>query len=233
MKKLLIILLVLMSLTSFSFLEEEKTPREQLIDDIISTAEKLYKNANGKAKKAAGKGDIYICKNFTVHIFRENAKNYALDGMEDVRLRIPNNLSPKKSKPNSYGIFWEEIPKEKGNAFELVDSFVYDKKLSKKENQEKALEFMKQVKKGDYFQMSANYYYGIGAHSLVFIEDYNPEKNTVKWTDSNMKGEKRNGVRYGYVQFNAEKDISWFVDAFCHKTRGASIYRLREDIVKK
>lgn len=232
MKKLLILLMLLIMLVP-CFSEEEKPAREQLIDDIISTAETLYKNANGKAKKAAGKGDIYICKNFTVHIFRENAKNYALEGMEDIKLRIPNNLSPKKSKPNSYGILWEEISKEKGNAFELVDSFVYDKKLSKNENREKALEFMKQVKRGDYFQMSAKYYYGIGAHSLVFIADYNPETNTVKWTDSNMKGEKRNGVRYGYVQFNAEKDISWFVDAFCQKTRGASIYRLREDIVKK
>ncbi len=48
-----------------------------------------------------------------------------------------------------------------------------------------------------------------------------------------MKGEKRNGKRYGYVQFDARKDIEWFVDAFCVKGRGATLYRLRDDIIKR
>ena len=39
------------------------------------------------------------------------------------------------------------------------------------------------------------------------------------------------GVRYAYVQFDAEKDIDWFVDAFCRKKYGATLYRLREDII--
>ena len=79
--------------------------------------------------------------------------------------------------------------------------------------------------------MSANYYYGVGAHSLIFIADYDPETDSVHWTDSNMKGDKVNGIRYGYVQFDAVKDINWFVDAFCQKSRGATLYRLRDDIV--
>ena len=45
-----------------------------------------------------------------------------------------------------------------------------------------------------------------------------------------MKGQKKNGERYALVQYDAEKDIDWFVDAFCHKTRGATLYRLRDDI---
>ncbi len=90
---------------------------------------------------------------------------------------------------------------------------------------------MMQVQKGDYFQMSADYYYGVGAHSLIFTADYKADTGTVKWTDSNMKGEKVKGIRYGYVQYDAEKDIDWFVDAFCRKTRGATLYRLREDIL--
>ena len=31
-----------------------------------------------------------------------------------------------------------------------------------------------QARRGDYFQMAANYYYGIGAHSMIFIADYDP-----------------------------------------------------------
>ena len=88
-----------------------------------------------------------------------------------------------------------------------------------------------QAQRGDYFQMAANYYYGIGAHSMIFIDDYDPETDTVRWTDSNMKGKKINGERYAYVQFDAEKEIDWFVDAFCRKKYGATIYRLRDDII--
>ena len=46
-------------------------------------------------------------------------------------------------------------------------------------------------KRGDYFQMAANYYYGVGAHSMIFIADYDPETDSVHWADSNMKGKER------------------------------------------
>ena len=88
------------------------------------------------------------------------------------------------------------------------------------------------MQKGDYFQMASNYYYGVGAHSMIFIADYDPDTDTVRWCDSNMKGEKRNGIRYGYLQFDAVKKIDWFVDAFCRKKYGATIYRLRDDIIR-
>ena len=90
---------------------------------------------------------------------------------------------------------------------------------------------MKEVRKGDYFQMSADYAYGVGAHSAIMISDYDPETNTVHWMDSNMRGKKRNGIRYGIVQFDEEKDITWWAKAFCHKKRGATLYRLRDDII--
>lgn len=53
------------------------------------------------------------------------------------------------------------------------------------------------------------------------------------WADSNMKGKSVNGIRYAYVQYDAVKGIDWFVDAFCRKKYGATIYRLREDIMYK
>jgi hypothetical protein len=66
---------------------------------------------------------------------------------------------------------------------------------------------------------------------MVIIGDYDEGTDSIRWTDSNMKGEKRNGERYGYVQYDAEKDIDWFVDAFCRKKYGATLYRLRDDII--
>ena len=68
---------------------------------------------------------------------------------------------------------------------------------------------------------------------MMITGDYNPETDTIRWADSNMKGtRKSDGDRYGYVQFDAEKDIDWFVDAFCRKKYGATLYRLRDDIVE-
>lgn len=119
----------------------------------------------------------------------------------------------------------------KGNPFYAAAEFRYDTALSYEENLELAKEFMRQVKRGDYFQMSAKYYYGVGAHSAIMIADYDPEKDTVHWMDSNMICKKIDGINYGYVQFDVERDITWWAEAFCVKTRGATIYRLRDDIV--
>ena len=205
--------------------------REALIDGIINTAQSLYNNANGRLQRAQYAGDIYVCKNFTVYLFTQNAGEYRMEAYPDVELKIPNNLPSDECVDFAYGQVWEDVPAFQGNPFYAAAEFRYNSELTMAENKEIAREFMMQVERGDYFQMSANYYYGVGAHSLVFIENYDPEFQTVRWTDSNMKGEKREGIRYGLVQFDAQKDIDWFVDAFCHPSRGATLYRLREDIV--
>lgn len=205
--------------------------REALIDAIIGTAQTLYEKANGKLQRAQYSGDIYVCKNFTVYLFNQNASNYRMAEYPDVKLVIPNNLPSDECTDFAYGQVWEDVSAADGNPFYAAAEFRYNEDLSLEENKAIAREFMTQIQRGDYFQMSANYYYGTGAHSLVFIEDYDPETEIVHWTDSNMKGEKKDGVRYGLVQYDAEKDIDWFVDAFCHKTRGATLYRLRDDII--
>jgi len=94
-----------------------------------------------------------------------------------------------------------------------------------------ALDFMKEVKRGDFFQMTASYSAGTGAHSAIMISDYDPETGKVHWMDSNMRGQRINGIRYGYVQFDEDATIEWWAKAFCQKKRGATIYRLRDDIV--
>ncbi len=209
----------------------ESEARDAFIDDIINLAETLYDKANNRLQRAQYAGDIYVCKNFTVHLFTQTAQPYRMAAYPDVPLIIPNNLPPDECVDFAYGQVWEDISASQGNPFVVAAEFRYDSSLSKDENKEIAREFMMQVERGDYFQMSADYYYGVGAHSLVFIENYDPEFQTVRWTDSNMKGEKRDGVRYGKVQFEAEKNIDWFVEAFCHPKRGATLYRLRDDII--
>lgn len=205
--------------------------RAAFIDDIIASAEKEYSAVGGKAQQAQYASSIYVCKNFTVYLFRQNAKKYRIAEYPDVELVIPDNLPKEECKDYVYGSQWKDVPASEGNPFVVAAEFRYDTDLTKDENREAAREFLKQVQKGDYFQMAANYYYGVGAHSMVYIADYDPETDMVHWTDSNMKGEKRSGIRYGYVQFDAEKKIDWFVDAFCRKKYGATLYRLRDDII--
>ena len=205
--------------------------RAAFIDSIISLAEEKFDEANGRAQRAQYSGDIYVCKNFTVYLFRQNRDRFRMAEYPDVELVIPDNKPKKEMTDYVYGDEWKDIPASEGNPFYAAATFRYDPDKSKEENREIAREFLKQVKRGDYFQMAAKYYYGTGAHSMIFIADYDPETDTVRWCDSNMKGETRGGERYAYVQYDAVKEIDWFVDAFCRKKYGATIYRLRDDII--
>ena len=239
MRKIIALILSAMLLFSFTAVsgaeetsyEGEISAREMFINRILAEAKSLYDKANGKRQRAQYAGDIYVCKNFTTYVFRVTRDDFRMAEYPDVPLVIPDNQTKNDCKPYSYGVEWKDISAADGNPFYAAAIFRYDASLSKEENRQKAREFMMQVRRGDYFQMSANYYYGVGAHSLIFTADYDPQTDSVKWTDSNMKGDKVNGIRYGYVQYDAVKDINWFVDAFCQKTRGATIYRLRDDIV--
>ena len=211
--------------------EPENLARTAFIDDIIELGKKEYEKANGKLQRAHYKEDIYICKNFTVYLFRSTRDNYRMAEYPDVKLKIPDNLPSAQCKPYAYGYAWKDVPASEGNPFEIAAQFLYDTSLTKAENMEKALEFMRQVRRGDFFQMTAEYSHGNGAHSAIMIADYDPETNTVRWMDSNMVGKKINGERYGKVQFDESETIEWWAEAFCRKKRGATIYRLRDDII--
>ena len=71
--------------------ETELTAREDFINRIIALGEQLYISANGKSQRAHYKEDIYVCKNFTVHLFRENRDDFRMAEYPDVQLRIPCN----------------------------------------------------------------------------------------------------------------------------------------------
>lgn len=205
--------------------------REVFIDGIIDLAKKRFDQADGRAQRAHYSGDIYVCKNFTVYLFRENRERFRMAEYPDVTLVIPDNQKKDDCAPYVYGVEWKDVPASEGNPFYAAATFRYDEKLTKQENFENGRAFLKQVKRGDYFQMAAKYYYGTGAHSMIFIADYDEATDSVHWTDSNMRGKKVNDERYGYVQFDEVKEIDWFVDAFCRKGYGATIYRLRDDII--
>ncbi len=231
MKRFLGSFLIILMLFGTAVATAEEQARNDFIDRIVSTAKDVFTKADGKLQRAQYAGDIYVCKNFTVYLFRQNRDDFRLAAYPEVPLVIPDNLPKDECAPYNYGIEWKSVTASEGNPFEAAATFRYDTSLSEEENRENARDLMRQVERGDYFQMSADYYYGKGAHSLVFIENFDPETKSVHWTDSNMKGEKKNGERYGLVQYDVVKDIDWFVDAFCHPKRGATLYRLRDDII--
>ena len=208
----------------------EYTARDDLIDRIVALGQELYEKAGGRSQRAHYSGDIYVCKNFTVHLFRKNRDDFRIAEFPDVELRIPNNLPAKQCKPYYYGFLWEDIPASKGNPFYVAAQFIYDSDLTKEENMALAMDFMRQAQRGDYFQMSAKYEYGTGAHSAIMLS-YDPATDEIHWFDSNMRGGKRNGIRYGIVQFDEVKSVAWWAGTFCHKGRGATLYRLRDDII--
>ena len=209
----------------------EYTPRDDFIDRIIALGQEKYEEAGGRAQRAHYAEDIYVCKNFTVYLFRQNREDFRMAEYPDTPLVIPDNKPREECTDYVYGVEWKDVPASEGNPFYVAASFRYDPDKTKEENWEDARAFLMQVQRGDYFQMAANYYYGVGAHSMIFIEDYDPATDTVTWTDSHRRGATRNGERYGYVQYDAVKEIDWFVDAFCRKKYGATLYRLRDDII--
>ena len=180
-KCILLVTLSLMLLCPLALAEEDTgpTPREQMIEDILAEAKSLYDEANGRSRRAHYSGDIYVCKNFTVHCFKAASPHYRMAEFADVELVIPDNLPREECGKNYvYGMEWKNIPPEEGNPFYVAASFRYDPQLSKKENQQLAREFMMECKRGDYFQMAANYYYGVGAHSMMISGDSDKSKRT-------------------------------------------------------
>ena len=204
--------------------------RNDFIDRIIALGEELYDKANGRSQRAHYSSDIYVCKNFTTYLFRKNRDDFCMAEYPGEQLVIPNNLPSKECKPYSYGLAWEEIPASDGNPFYEAASFRYDNDLSYEENLELAMDFMRQAQRGDFFQMSAKYEYGTGAHSAIMLS-YDPVSDEIHWMDSNMRDGKRDGIRYGLVQYDEVRSVQWWAEAFCVKTRGATLYRLRNDIV--
>ena len=213
------------------------SPKEKLFNDMFDLAYKNSKDPHYRHAPAQNDGDRGVCKNFVMRMFDTFKSAYRMKEYPDLELHMPKNKSKKDSAPYQYGIEWRYETAEQGSPFYIAAQYKYDDSLSKAENMEKCREVIHQLQRGDFFQMCADYYYGNGPHSLLFMSDYDPVTDQLHWTDSNMKGDTVNGERWGYLQYDAVNTAEWFVEAISskstYKTRGCTIYRLRDDLFIK
>ena len=206
------------------------SPKDQLIKDMFAEALANSKDKRYKFAPAQDDWHVGVCKNFVMRLFDTFSPAYRMAEYPDLELYMPKNKSKADSAPYDYGIEWRPEGPADGAPFEIAAQFKYDPALSKEENMALCREVLHSVQRGDFFQMVGYYYYGNGPHSLLFMSDYDPVTDEVHWTDSNMKGERVDGVRWGYIQYDAVKTAEWFVEAICTKNRGCTIYRLRDDL---
>lgn len=210
------------------------SPREKMMDDMFALAQKNSTDSYYKHAPAQTDTDRGVCKNFVMRLFDTFKDGYAMAQYPSLALHMPKNKSKKDSAPYQYGIEWREESAEDGSPFYIAAQYKYDDSLTKAENQQKCREVLQSVQKGDFFQMCGDYYYGNGPHSLLFMTNYDPSSDQLHWTDSNMKGDTVNGARWGYLQFDAVNTAEWFVQAIAgkstYKTRGCTVYRLRDDL---
>lgn len=208
------------------------SPREELIDRMIKLAYQNSKDSRYKFAPAETDYDIGVCKNFVMRLFDTFAKEYAMQAYPELSLHMPKNNSKAACAPYDYGIEWRPETAEDGSPFEIVAQFKYNNDLTKEENYAIAWNMMIQVQRGDFFQMVGNYGGGNGPHSLLFISDYDPVSHMLHWTDSNMRGTRVDGVRWGYLQYDADATAEWFINCINTKKRGATLYRLRDDLIR-
>ena len=97
--------------------EEQSPAREDLINRYLEVGHQLFIDANGRSKRASKKGDIYLCKNFTTHVFNEVRADFCMAEYPDVQLRVPDNLPKEDCKPYSYGFLWKELCMIKSSPF--------------------------------------------------------------------------------------------------------------------
>ena len=172
--------------------QQPLSPREDLIEQIIETGHRLFVAANGKLQRAHYAGDIYVCKNFTVHVFNECAGAFRIGAYPDAPLLVPNNLPKDECKPHAYGYCWEDVGPEEGNPFYIAAQFVYDSSLSKQENMEKASGIRGEVK---------DIAWGSQIRSYVF-QPYTMVKDV------------RTGAETGNVQAVMDGDLDLFINAY-------------------
>jgi len=209
------------------------SPKEELIGKMIDLAFANSKDSRYKFAPAEEDYDIGVCKNFVMRLFDTYAKDYIMQAYPSLLLHMPKNNSKVACAPYDYGIEWRPETAADGSSFEIVAQFKYNNDLSKEENAQIAFDMLKQVQKGDFFQMVGYYGGGNGPHSLFFITDYDPVSDMLHWTDSNMRGKRIDGVRWGYLQYDADATAHWFIECINTKKRGATLYRLRDDLIRK
>ncbi len=208
------------------------SPKAELINRMIALAYANSKDSRYKFAPAQTDTDIGVCKNFVMRLFDTYSADYRMLAYPDLSLHMPKNNSKADCAPYDYGIEWRPETAADGSPFEIVSQFKYDDALTEEENAAVARNLLVQVQKGDFLQIVGYYGGGNGPHSLMMIRDYDPLTQMLHWTDSNMRGKRIDGVRWGYLQYDADADVEWWVNVFNMKKRGATLYRLRDDLYR-
>jgi len=208
------------------------SPKEELIQKMIALAAANSQDSRYKFAPAETDTDIGVCKNFVMRLFDTYSPGYRMLAYPDLILHMPKNNSKKDCAPYDYGIESRPETAGDGSPFEIAAQFKYDDALTEEENADLARNLLVQIQKGDFLQIVGYYGGGNGPHSLYVIRDYDPETQMIHWTDSNMRGTRIDGVRWGYLQFDADADVEWWVRVFNRKKRGATLYRLRDDLYR-
>jgi len=208
------------------------SPKAELIERMIALAYANSKDSRYKFAPAESDTDIGVCKNFVMRLFDTYSEGYRMLAYPDLVLHMPKNNSKAACAPYDYGIEWRPETAEDGSPFEIAAQFKYDNALTEEENADLARNLLLQIQKGDFLQIVGYYGGGNGPHSLFVIRDYDPATQLIYWTDSNMRGTRIDGVRWGYLQYNVSQDVEWWVEVFNRKKRGATLYRLRDDLYR-
>ncbi len=208
------------------------SPKEELIEKMIALAYANSQDSRYSFAPAQTDTDIGVCKNFVMRLFDTYSAGYRMLAYPDLPLHMPKNNSKKACAPYNYGIEWRPETAADGSPFEIAAQFKYDDSLTKEENAALAQKLIVQIQKGDFLQIVGYYGGGNGPHSLYVIRDYDPATQMIHWTDSNMRGKRVDGVRWGYLQYDADADMDWWVNVFNMKKRGATLYRLRDDLYR-
>jgi len=169
------------------------------------------------------------CKRFLINTFRAVSGAYRLAAAPDAALAMPQEHN---DDGRVHGIAWDLPDMESGNPFEEVAHFAYDPNAGESKNAQGARALLEQVRPGDALQMMGLYSNGArGTHTLLFTAVWDAEADTVYWCDSNFNNYRVNGVRYGVVEGAQSRTVASFSQWLLHAGCGATLYRLREDIV--
>ena len=209
------------------------SPKEALIGRMFQLAYENSKDSRYKFAPAEEDYHVGLCKNYVMRLFDTFSADYRMAAYPDLPLYMQKNNSLVNCAPYDYGIEWRYEGAELGTPFEIAAQFKYNNDLTKEENAQLARAMMEQVQAGDFFQMVGFYGGGNGPHSLLFMSDYDAITDNLYWTDSNMRGTRVDGVRWGYLQYNVVNTAKWFIEAINTPKRGATLYRLRDDLFVK
>ncbi|MDR1263194.1 MAG: hypothetical protein LBK46_06870 [Oscillospiraceae bacterium] len=208
---------------------ESAQAKALFIDQMLEMALELVQEND--FRRAHYKEDLGVCKNFADTLFKSFSAQYRMREYPGARLIIPVNNPPEDCAPHQYGVEWRDARASDGNPFTVVGAFRYNEELSQEENRDAARAVLSEARRGDFLQMSGNYGGGTGPHTLVFTADYDPDSKTLRWTDSNRTGRFIRGERWGYVEYDETFTMDWTIGAICLPQYGATLYRLRDDLV--